>query len=63
MSHYSTIFIPHLSDGRDSLGMLLPGKAVSWPDMAELTAASVHPKSGLDPVTLELKNASCFHSL
>lgn len=31
MSHHSTIFIPHLSDGRESLGMLQPGKAVSWP--------------------------------
>lgn len=31
MAHHPTIFIPHLSDGRDGLGKLQPGKAVSRP--------------------------------
>lgn len=31
MPHYSTIFIPHLSDACDSLGVLQPGKDVPWP--------------------------------
>lgn len=31
MPHYSTIFIPHLSDGCGGLGMLQPRKAGPWP--------------------------------
>lgn len=34
------------------------GKLFLGPDMAELTAANVHPETGLDPVALEFKNAS-----
>lgn len=64
MSHHSTIFIPHLSDGHDSLRKLFPGfsqgKLFLGPDMAELTAANVHPESGLKPVAPEFKNAFFF---
>lgn len=33
------------------------GKLFLGPDMAELTAANVHPESGLHPVAPEFKNA------
>lgn len=39
MPRNSTIFIPHLSDACDSLGMLQPGKvalALAWPDYPQL---------------------------
>lgn len=63
MLHYSTIFIPHLSNGYDSLGMLQPGKAVPWPGMAKLTVANAQPESHLDPEALEFKHALPFRLL
>lgn len=39
------------------------GKLLLGPDMAELTAANVHPESGLNPVTLEFKNTSFSFSV
>lgn len=36
------------------------GKLFLGPDMAELTAANVHPESGPNPVAPEFKNASFF---
>lgn len=39
MPHNPTIFIPHLSDACDSLGMLQPGKdalALTWPNHQQL---------------------------
>ena len=43
------------------------GKLFLGPNIAELTAANVHPESGLDPVAPEFKNAffppSPFHTL
>lgn len=43
------------------------GKLFLGPDMAELTAANVHPESGLNPVAPDFKNAFFppppFHSL
>lgn len=38
------------------------GKLFLGPDMAELTAANVHPESGLNLVAPEFKNASFFFS-
>lgn len=36
------------------------GKLFLGPDTAELTAANVHPESGLGPVALELKKHLFF---
>lgn len=47
MYHHFTIFIPHLSDDRDGLGMLQPGKAVPWPcSFTKLTAANAPVEAG-----------------